>query len=105
MGSNDLAMVGLAVRAGKALFGSAACEKGLKSKCIRLMLLQNGLSASSERRFKELCARYGVRALTIEGEGRLGAAIGRPGIMVLGITDQRFADAIRNNIDGGSGKE
>ena len=98
-------MVGLAVRAGKVLFGTAACERGIQSKSISLLLLQNGISASSKRHFEELCRKSGIHALTIDGEGRLGAAIGRPGIMVAGIADIRFADAVRNIIDGGSGKE
>ncbi len=51
----------------------------------------------------ELSERVGVKVLTISGRDRLGEAIGRPGIMVLGVTDKGFADAIRNNYDGGSG--
>lgn len=96
-------MVGLAYRAGRTLAGTAACEKGLKQRRICLMLLQDGLSPSTQSAFTELCARNGVDVLTIGGDGILGKAIGRPGIMLLGVTDKGFADAIRNNFDGGSG--
>jgi len=96
-------MVGLAYRAGKTLVGTAACEKGIKHRKIYLLLLQDGLSSSSERRFSELCVNAGVKVIRIGSGDRLGDAIGRPGIMLLGVTDKRFADAIRNNYDGGSG--
>lgn len=98
-------MVGLAFRAGKTLTGSAACEKGIKQRRIVLMLLQEGLSASSKRGFTELCERTGTKVKTVDAEYRLGDAIGRPGIMVLGVIDKGFADAIIDKLDGGSGIE
>lgn len=105
MGSNKLSLVGLAFRAGKMLAGSAACEKGAKQRQIVLMLLQEGLSPSSKRAFTELCERTGTKVKMVSEEYRLGDAIGRPGIMVLGVTDKGFADAIIDKLDGGSGIE
>lgn len=95
-------MVGLAVRAGKALFGTASCERGINNRSVRLLLWQQGLSESTVKGFTELCRRSNVKMLMVDGEGRLGAAIGKPGIKLLGITDAGFAAAIRNNLDGGS---
>lgn len=97
-------MIGLAFRAGKTLTGSAACEKGLKQRRVKLLLMQDGLSPASARSFLELAQRMGTKTLTLGAQDRLGEAIGRPGIMVLGVTDKGFADAIRNNLDGGSGR-
>lgn len=105
MASNKLGMVGLAVRAGKALFGTAACERGVKNRSVRLLLLQEGLSAPTRKNFEGLCRRANVRFLTVNGQGALGAAIGKPGIMILGITDSGFAGEISDNFDGGSGTE
>ncbi len=96
-------MIGLAFKAGKTLAGTAACEKGLKQTRIKLLLMQDALAPSSQKAFLELCARTGTKAVTLNGQDRLGEAIGRPGIMVLGVTDKGFADAIRNKLDGGSG--
>ena len=105
MESNRLAMIGLAFREGKTMIGTAACEKGLKQRRIKLMLLQDGLSPSSSKGFVELCERMDTKTITISGEDRLGDAIGKPGIMVLGVTDKGFANAITNKLDGGSGLE
>ncbi len=85
------------------MIGTAACEKGLKHRKIYLLLLQEGLSLSSRKGFLELCENNGINVITISSDDHLGEAIGRPGIMVLGVTDRGFSDAIRNNYDGGSG--
>ena len=98
-------MIGLAFRAGKTLAGSAACEKGLKHRRIVLLLLQDGLSPSSQQTFTDLCERTHTRMMMIGSDDSRGDAIGRPGIMVLGITDRSFAEAIINKLDGGSGLE
>ena len=98
-------MAGLAFRAGRALAGSAACEKGLMFHQICLLLIQQGLSENSIKQFTGLCERSGAEWMLIGPEDDLGAAIGRPGVMLVGITDAGFAKAIKNNYHGGSGIE
>ena len=95
-------MAGLAFRAGRALAGSAACEKGIKRRQICLLLAQKSLSEGSLSRYTALCTKYGTEMMMINAQHDLGMAIGRPGVMLLGITDSGFADAIKNNYDGGS---
>jgi len=98
-------MVGLAYRAGCALAGSAACEKGLKQRKICLLLKHQGVSAGTHRMFAELCGRFGADVITVPMTEDLGSAIGKPGVMLVGITDAGFAKAIKNNYHGGSGSE
>ena len=98
-------MAGLAFRAGRALAGSAACEKGLTLHQICLLLIQQGLSENSIKQFTGLCERSDAEWMLIGPEDDLGAAIGRPGVMLVGITDAGFAKAIKNNYHGGSGIE
>ena len=98
-------MAGLAFRAGRTLAGSAACEKGLMLQQICLLLIQHGLSGNSIKQFTGLCERYGAEWMIIGPDDDLGAAIGRPGVMLVGITDAGFAKAIKNNYHGGSGIE
>jgi ribosomal protein L7Ae-like RNA K-turn-binding protein len=102
--SNKLAYVGLAFKAGNALCGTAACEKGIKHGKVKLLILQDRISAGSEKHFRLLCERNNV-ALIME-KAPLGEAIGRPGIMVIGITDVGLKNAIINKEDSikGSGK-
>ncbi len=103
MASNSLSYVGLAHKAGKTLVGTAACESGLKRGSVRLLLLQEGMSPSSIRKFEYLCGKENVDVLTVSMYDKLGLAIGKPEIMVLGITDFGFADAIKNIFIGGQG--
>lgn len=98
-----MSYVGLAHRAGKTLAGTAACEEGLKRRKVKLLLLQEGLSPSSEKKFTYMCCKNNVDVLTVSGYDRLGPAIGRPDIMVLGITDDGFARTIKNILIGGQG--
>ena len=103
--SNKLSYVGLAFKAGKTLCGTAACEKGIKHGEIVLLLIQDSMSSGSEKHFRVLCTRHNVALRKINEP--LGDAIGRAGILVIGITDAGFKKAILNIEDSikGSGKE
>lgn len=101
MGSNSLAYIGLAYRAGRALAGTAACEKGIKQQKVKLLLMQRGLSEGTVESFTQLCDRFGVQARLMD-EG-IGRAIGRPEIKLIGVTDQRLANAAMSIIDGVKG--
>lgn len=98
-----MSFVGLAHRAGKTLTGTAACEKGLRKGSIKLLLLQDGLSASTVDKFTYICGKNDVDVLVVNGYYRLGLAIGKEGIMIIGITDTGFADTIKKTIIGGQG--
>ena len=98
-------MAGMACRAGRALAGSAASEKGLVNGRVCLLLIQQGISENSLKEFTGLCGRYGAEWMMIRAEDDLGASIGRPGVKLVGITDPGFAVAIKNNYHGGSGIE
>lgn len=103
--SNKLSYVGLAYKAGKALCGTAVCEKGIKYSKIKLLILQDSISENSEKHFRLLCARHNVALIKVQTP--LGEAIGKAGIMIIGITDVGFKNAILNKEDStkGSGKE
>jgi|AGTN01.2.fsa_nt_gi Ribosomal protein HS6-type (S12/L30/L7a) len=102
-----MAYIGLAYRAGRALAGTAACEKGIRRREVRLLLMQRGLSEGTIDHFKLLCSRFGVEARMMDEAECIGRAIGRPEIKLIGVMDQGLADAAKNMIDGvkGSGLE
>jgi ribosomal protein L7Ae-like RNA K-turn-binding protein len=103
VGSEGLHYIGIAHKAGKTFTGTAACEKGLKIGSIKLLLLQEGLSASTIDRFTYICRKNDVDVFVVNSYYRLGPAIGKEGIMIIGITDTGLADMIRKNIIGGQG--
>ena len=87
------------------LCGTAACEKGIKYGKVKLLILQDSVSAGSEKHFRLLCTRHNVALVKVQAS--LGEAIGKAGIMIVGITDVGFKNAIVNKEDSikGSGKE
>jgi ribosomal protein L7Ae-like RNA K-turn-binding protein len=87
--------IGLAHRAGKTLAGTAACESGIRRGAVKVLLIQEGLSPSSIDKFKHLCDKNKVDVLVVNGYDRLGLAIGREEIMVIGITDSGFTEKIK----------
>ncbi len=103
MDSSSLSFLGLARKAGKTLTGTAACVKGLKKGSIKLLLLQDGLSASTIDKFTYICRKNNVDVLVVNSYYKLGLAIGKEGIMIIGITDVGFAETIRKNFIGGQG--
>ncbi len=97
MTSNKLTYVGLAYKAGKAICGTAACEKAIKHGKVKLLMLQDSISQGSEKHFRMLCAGHNVAVIKVQAP--LGAAVGKAGIMVIGITDVGFKNAIVNKED------
>lgn len=96
-----MAYIGLAYRAGRALAGTAACEKGVKANQVRLLLMQRELSEGTKGKFLSLCEERGIKVWVVDEPGSIGRAIGRQEIMLVGVTDQRLANAARNNIIDG----
>jgi ribosomal protein L7Ae-like RNA K-turn-binding protein len=99
-----MAYVGLAFRAGRALAGTAACEKGVKSRDVYLLLMQRELSEGTKEKFLRICERNGTMVRTVEEPGAVGRAIGRPEVMLVGLTDKGLAEAARGIIDGVKGR-
>lgn len=95
MASNNISIVGIAHRAGKTLEGTAACEAGIWQGILKILLIQEGLSPSSIKKFKDMCDKNKVDVFIVNGYYRLGLAIGKEDIMVVGITDEGFAKKIR----------
>jgi ribosomal protein L7Ae-like RNA K-turn-binding protein len=88
-------MIGLAVKAGKALSGSFAVEGAVRHGKARLVLVDGRASANTVRRIGAMCANHGVKCALLEDSGVLEALLGRENRTVLAITDGGFADAIQ----------
>lgn len=74
------AMLGIAMRAGALTLGESGVLKAIASGKAAFVLLDGGASARTKKMFADSCAHYGVKLMTA-AEGRLGAAIGKPGRM------------------------
>ncbi len=88
--------IGFAMKAGKCEAGSFACERAVKAKKAKLVLLDKDASQRTREQWQGTCGREGIGMLIIEGMGR---AIGKDGRMTAVITDNEFADMIKKAYD------
>ena len=94
-----LGMVGLAVRAGRVVFGTPmVCEhlKTSKSKEKLLVLEACDTSENTHKRISDRCSYYSVRHIRLAvGTADLAHALGKSGdLAVVAITDEKMADNV-----------
>lgn len=88
-----LSMLGLCARAGKLISGEKACLQSIRAGGVYAVLLDAGAAGNAVKSITDACTYHKVVLLRAP-EFELGDAIGKPGRMVVGITDQRFAERI-----------
>lgn len=93
MNGNKLAAyIGFAARAGKLKSGDFTCEKLIKQKKVKLMLLDGGASTNTKEKYESLCKGAEIECLYIENIGHM---IGKDAHMTAAVTDRHFAGIIR----------
>lgn len=79
--------IGLCMKAGKAKSGAYAAESSIRNGEARLVLLEESASDATRKRYVSLCGNHGVPIYTVQS---IGTAIGKPGRIVLAVTDDSF---------------
>lgn len=92
-------MISLAKKAGKIMTGSDVCEKGLKSNKIDLLIISEDASEGTRKSFVDMCKYRNVKFKIFGERAVLGRFIGRDEIVIIGICDKGFSDAISRLID------
>ena len=85
-------ILGLCVRAGQAVFGEEGCRKAIASGQSRVLLLDEGASENTRKRYENLCGNAGAR-LAVLPAGFLNEATGRPGA-AMAIREGAFAEQV-----------
>lgn len=88
-----LNMLGLCARAGKLVTGEKACLQSIRAGGVYAVLLDAGAAGNAVKSISDACEHHHV-TLIMAPESQLGAAIGKPGRMVAGITDARLAGRV-----------
>lgn len=90
-----LSMIGLAKRAGKISGGSLLCEKDIRSKRSKLIIIASDASDTSKKALYDLCRYYKVKTIEYSGKADLGAAVGASGYRAaVSVNDENFAAAL-----------
>lgn len=87
-------MLGLAKRAGKISTGSFICEKAIRSKQAKLVILACDASDNTKKSIRNSCEYYKVRLIEYSSMAELGHATGGGDRAVVSINDNNFAKAI-----------
>ncbi len=89
-----LNMLGLSVRAGKAVSGGFAVEKAVKEKTAVLVIVSEDASANTKKKFSDKCSFYDVPYLLYGDKAALGHALGQEERTSVAVLDPGFAKAI-----------
>ncbi|MBQ2890421.1 MAG: ribosomal L7Ae/L30e/S12e/Gadd45 family protein [Clostridia bacterium] len=95
MSENIFRIIGLASRAGKAEVGEAKAQDRIKYKKAKLIIISSDASDNTKKKFKALCQGAGVEYLEIGNREILGRFAGRESAVVLSISDENFANGIK----------
>ena len=98
-----LSMLGIAQKAGKVVSGGFLCEKAVKSRQARLVILAGDAQKNTVSTISNKCTFYNVPFGFYGTKETLGHAIGKEERSCVAITDQGLADSISKLL--GSGKK
>ncbi len=88
--------IGFAMKAGKCASGEFAVEKAYKSRKVKILLLDAGVSENSFNRWSEECKKHNIPLLKVEN---LGQSIGKDNRMVAAITGESFTKMIMDELE------
>ena len=86
-----LNLLGLARRARLCVSGSSGVESAIRGQKAHLIVVDQGASQATQKKYADMCAHYGIPLCRMEG---LGQAIGREERISAAICDEGFARKI-----------
>lgn len=89
-----LGMLGMAKRAGKVTSGSFLCEKAIRAKESKLIVLAADAAENAKQEMLHLCKRFGVPYIEYAEKTALGNSIGAGERAVVSVNDENFAQAL-----------
>ena len=89
-----LNMIGLAMKAGKAVSGEFSTEKAVKSGKAYLVVVSEEASENTRKMFTNRCTYYHVPICFFGRKDELGHSMGKEFRASLAITDEGFAKAL-----------
>ena len=100
-----LSLLGIAQKAGKAVSGGFLCEKSIKAKQARLVILAEDAQKNTVSTISNKCTYYKVPFSFYGSKEALGHAIGKGERSCVAVTDQGFADGIAKLLSSGKKEE
>lgn len=99
MEQDVLNLIGLMNRAGALITGTDLVLNGVRTKKVKLVLVDALISDNTFKKITDKCKFYNVSYIKVDAGVDLGFAIGKCSRKVVGITDQNFVKALRGKLD------
>ena len=100
-----LSLLGIAQKAGKVVSGSFLCEKAIKSRQARFVIIAGDAQKNTVSTISNKCAFYNIPFEFYGNKDTLGHAIGKEERSCAAVTDQGFADSISKLLSSGKKEE
>ena len=100
-----LSFLGIAQKAGKLESGSFLCEKAIKGKKAKLVIVAEDAQKNTVSMISNKCTYYKVPFSFYGSKEALGHAIGKGERSCVAVTDQGFADGIAKLLSSGKKEE
>jgi ribosomal protein L7Ae-like RNA K-turn-binding protein len=98
-------LLGLGVRARQVVVGVSSVRAGLRRDALACVVLAADASARTREKVERLAVARGVPVLRGPAGERLGAALGRPPVQALGVSDRALARGLLGVNGGVSGND
>ena len=95
--SDLLGLLGLGRRAGGVVIGVDAVRRALQSEQLRCVVVASDAGARAMEKVVRLAEGRGVPVVQGPGADEIGARLGKPPVMAVGIRDRALADGIRRS--------
>jgi len=96
--SKALALISLAMKAGKVASGEFSSEKAVKDGKAKMVIVAEDASDNTKKKFNNMCTYYEVPYFLLGNKIQLGNAIGKEFRASLAIIDTNLAKAINKQI-------
>lgn len=94
-------LLGLAMKAGKIVFGTEACITDINKKKVKLLLIAKDAAERTKTNFRNICEENNIPIYEILQIEDISRAIGKDNKAVIGIKDINFSKAMLEMINGG----
>ncbi len=92
--SGVLGYLGLGIRAGTVVVGVDAVRRALQAREVRCIVVARDASQRAREKVLRLATALGVPQVEGPGASELGAGLGKPPVMIVGVRDAALADGI-----------
>ena len=93
-----LAMVGMAMKAGRVVSGEFSTEKAVKEGKAFLVIVSEAASDNTKKKFRNMCTYYEVPMYIYGTKEELGHSMGKEFRASLAVTEEGFAKSIEKRL-------